>query len=331
MNNPKPSGRMMLGSLALLVAVWGILGWFDLPRQATAGFTTDSRNKVTEVASNSPAAEAGLQAGDQITRIGGFAASDSRLLALLPRAKAGDTRQFIIEREDGEHEIRITYAALTGSSLVQQRCLIVLGFCFLLFPLLALFKSASDATRILLFMGIGVSLSVLDGPYTADAGARALAAAISSLFVMIGMAATVQFLLEFPRRRAMLDKSWGKTLVYLPAFLLWLLLAWRLLFAPPATELLNRFSGLFMGLVEGGYFLLALFLLLHNYSKTDRQQRKALALNLMLWGTVLGLVPALIGMLAGAFSPGSHLPGQDYYFMSMLLIPLSWAFAASRR
>lgn len=321
----------MLGSLALLVAVWGVLGWFDLQQQATAGFTTDSRNLVTEVTIDSPAAEAGLQVGDQITSIGGFATTDARLLAQLPRVKAGDTRQFIIEREDGEHEILVTYAALSGSSLAKQRSLVVLGFCFLLFPLLALFKIASDATRILLFMGIGVSLSVLDGPHTADAGARALAASISSLFVLFGMAATVQFLLEFPRRRLLLDKSWGKTVVYLPAFLLWLLLAWRLLFTPPATELLNRFSGLFMGLVEGGYFLLALFLLLHNYSKTDRQQRKALALNLMLWGTVLGLIPALIGMLAGAFSPGSHLPGQDYYFMSLLLIPLSWAFAASRR
>ena len=330
MNNHKPSGKMVLGSLALLVAIWGILGWFDLQQQAAAGFTTDSKNRVTEVMTDSPAAEAGLQVGDRIISIGEFAASDSSLLAKLPRAKAGDTRQFTIEREEGQLEIPITYTALSGSSLTQQRCQVALGFCFLLFPLLALFKRASDATRILLFMGIGLSLSMLDGPYTSDASARALAAAISSLFVTFGMAATVHFLLEFPRRRSLLDKSWGKTLIYLPAFLLWLLLAWRLLFAPPATELLNRFSGLFMGLVEGGYFLLALFLLLHNYSKSDRQQRKQLALNLMLWGTILGLIPALIGMLAGAFSPGSHLPGQDYYFMSLLLIPLSWAFAASR-
>lgn len=320
----------MLGILALLVAMWGILGWFDLGRQATAGFTTDSQNHVTQLAADSPAAEAGLQVGDQITSVAGFTVSDSHSLSRLPRVQAGDTRVFAVEREGAELNIPITYAELPGSTLTQQRCAIVLGFCLLLFPLLALFKRATDATRILAVMGIGLSMAVLDGPYIGDAGGRAMAASISSLFVLFGMAALVQFLLVFPRRRGLLDTSYGKTLIYLPAFLLWLLLAWRFMFAPPATELLNRFSGLMMALVEGGYFLLALFLLLYNYSKTDRQQRRRLALNWMLWGTVLGLVPAVIGLLASGFSPGSTLPGQHYYFMSLLLIPLSWAYAARR-
>lgn len=320
----------MLGSLVLLVSLWGVLGWFDLGQRAAAGFTTDSRNQVTEVAADGSAAAAGLQAGDRIISIDGFAATDARTLGRLPRARAGDTRVFTIEREAGEVAIPITYTALSGNQLTLERSAVVLGFCFLLFPLLALIRSATDATRILLVMGIGLSLSVLDGPYIGDASARAMAAAITTLFVLFGTAAVVQFLLVFPRRRPLLEQSWGKTLIYLPAFLLWLLLAWRLIFAPDATVLLNRFSGLAMAMVEGGYFLLALFLLLHNYSRTDRPERKRLGLNWMLWGTVLGVIPAMIGLLAGAFSPSSQLPGQDYYFMSLLLVPLSWAYAASR-
>jgi hypothetical protein len=330
MNSGQSSGRLVLGSLALLVAVWGVLGWFDLNKQAEAGFTTNSRHLVTDVAADSPAAKAGLLAGDRISSMAGIATTDAHALARLPRMRVGETRLFTVEREGEVLEIPITYAALPGPSLALQRSTAALGFCFLFFPMLALFKRASDATRILLLMGIGLSLALLKGPYIGDAGARAMAASISSLFVMFGLAATVHFLLVFPRRRGLLGKPWGKTLVYVPAFLLWLLLAWRLLFSPPATELLNRVSGLVMGVVEGGYFLLALFLLLHNYSKTNRPERQQRALNLMLWGTVLGLVPALIAMLAGAFSPGSQLPGQDYYFMALLLIPLSWSNSASR-
>ncbi|HET6564497.1 MAG TPA: PDZ domain-containing protein, partial [Xanthomonadales bacterium] len=326
----QPSGRLMLSILAGLVAIWGVLGWLDLEQQAEAGFVSNSRQLVTEVTAASPAEQAGMQVGDQVTKIDGYPADDAYTVARLPRMKAGNVRVFTVQRDDGEHEISIRYEPLPAGLKSLQRSSAVLGFCFLLFPLLALYRQAKHATRILVFMGIGLGLAALDGPYTNDPSARALAAAISSLFVGFGMASVVQFLLVFPRRKPFMDKAYAKLLVYLPAFLLWLLVAWRLLFTPPATELLNRFHGLLMGVVEGGYFLVALFLLLHNYSKTDRAQRQRLALNLMLWGTILGLMPALVAQLATAFSPGAQLPGQDYYFMSLLLIPLSWAFSASR-
>jgi membrane-associated protease RseP (regulator of RpoE activity) len=325
---------MLLGSLALLVTIWGILGWFDLESHAEAGFQTNSNNLVVAVEADSPAAEAGLQVGDQILKIAGYAAEDARSQTRLPRMKAGDTRVFTVQRADegetSELEVSIAYVALSRHKLALQRASTALGFCFLLFPLLAVFRVSSNATRMLAVMGIGLSMALLKGPFISDASVRAMTASISSLFVLVGMAALVQFLLIFPRRRAFLDKAWAKAVIYLPALLLWLILAWRLLFTPPASAALNTFNGLLMGIVEGGYFLIALFLLLHNYSRTDRGERKALGLNVMLWGTVLGLLPAVIGLLTSTFSPQSALPGQAYYFLSLALIPMTWARSASR-
>ncbi len=321
-------GRNLLVLLAALVALWGIMGWFDIARQAEAGITLDNHQAIIAVLAGSPAEQAGLQPGDQLISIAGVAAADVRAMAQLPRAKVGDTRVFRLIRAGEEQQVQVTYAALPASAQHKERSERLLGFAFLLFPLLALLRCNTMATRILALMGIGLSLAFLAGPHIGVASARGLAATIASLFVMVGLAAMLHFLLVFPRRRGLVDTGAGRMLVYAPALLLWGLLAWRLLFLPPATDLLNSASRLFLGLVEGGYFLVALFLLLHNYSKTDRSLRRRLALNGMLWCTVIGVLPACIGLLVAVFSPASHLPGQDYYFLSLLLVPLGWARSA---
>ena len=330
MNTAKADGKMLMGILALLIAMWGVLGWFDLEDHVEAGFKLDGKQRVTAVESDSPAAAAGLLAGDQILSIAGYAAEDARSLARLPRMKAGETREFMLLRDGVEQAIEINYAAIPEKKLAVGRAVVAVGFCFLLFPLLALFRVSNDATRILVVMGVGLSLSFLHGPFVADASIRAVTASVSMLFALFGMAAALQFLLVFPNRRPFLDKPYAKALLYLPVLGLWLLLAWRLLFTPTASGGLNTLTGVLVAVVEGGYFLFALYRILRNYSQTDSLQRKKLALNLMLWGTILGLLPALLAMLVKTFSPQSELPGQDFYFVSLMLIPLTWAWSASR-
>jgi len=327
-------GRLLLGGLAVLVAVWGLLGWFDLDSQAEAGFQTDSNQRVMGVDKDSPAETAGLQMGDRVLEISGIDAADKAALASLPRAKAGDSRAFKVQRDGEERDISIVYAPLSHDMIKRQRVAMAVGFCFLLFPFLALFQRGNEASRtpkrILALMGTGLSLTLLEGPFIVYTGARAIAASATSLLVLLGMAALVHFLMCFPRRRAVLDKRYGWTVVYLPAVVLWQLVAWRLIFMPAPSSALDSFHGLLTGVVEGGYFLVGLFLLLHNYSRTNRSERKSLGLNFMLWGTVVGLLPATIAQLATMFSPQAALPGQAYYFVSLVLIPISWARSASR-
>jgi hypothetical protein len=139
---------------------------------------------------------------------------------------------------------------------------------------------------------------------------RSISVAITSLFVLVGIAALLQFLLVFPHRRPWLNRSFGKKLLYFPALLLWLLIAYRVLFTPPATSGLNTLTNFMAGIIIGGYVLFSLFQVLRNYSRTDKTERKALALNSMLLGTVVGFLPVAIAQLVTAFSPQSMLPGQ---------------------
>jgi hypothetical protein len=78
------------------------------------------------------------------------------------------------------------------------------------------------------------------------------------------------------------------------------------------------------------YLLIGLFLLLRNYSRTDRAERKRLAFNRMLWGTVAAIIPTAVAQLVRVASPDTPLPGQDYYFVALALVPITWSLSAAR-
>jgi hypothetical protein len=316
--------------LAALVVGWGLMGWFDLSGAAQAGFDTDGNNTIIRVYPGSPAETAGVQVGDLITQIERIPVVDAASIARLPRVQAGTVRVFTVERAGEQREFAIRYDPLPPRQLSLARVAAIIGLCFLAFPLLAYFRSPSDATRVLTIMGVGLSLAFIGGPYIAEAGIRAVTTAITSLFVLVGIAAMLQFLLVFPQPRPWLQRRHRKSLLYLPALLLWCLFAYRLLLTPPATGTLNTLTNLASAVIVGAYLLVALFLVLRNYSRTDRAQRQSQALNGMLWGTVLGLVPVTIAQLVSAFSPQALLPGQDHYFVTLALIPFTWSRSASR-
>ncbi len=328
MHQDSAEGRMLLCVLTLLVSIWGIVGWFDLPRQTQAGFVTNGNNIVTQVYTGSRAQAAGLKPGDHITHFDGIPVEDAATSARQPRKKAGEKQRITLDDHGKSKVLRVTYGPLPQHQLSLGRTAAIIGFCFLLFPLAAFFRQAVEATRVLAVMGIGLSLALMPGPYIAEFSLRSLTIAITSLFVLFGVVALLQFLLVFPQRRPWLQRPHGKKLLYLPAFVLWLLIAWRVLFTPTATPALNTLTNTLAGVIIGAYCLLSMFQVLRNYSRTDQAQRRALGLNWMLLGTVAGLVPVTIAQLVSAFSPQSVLPGQDYYFVTLALIPLSWSRSA---
>jgi hypothetical protein len=330
MSDNSASGRVGLSLMTFLIACWGLLGWFDLADRTQAGFSTDGNNTVIQVYPTSPAESAGLEVGDFITYVDGISVEEAATIARMPRKKMGEIGVYSVERFDQKYEISIRYGPLLEKTLSLSRVSLIVGFCFVLFPLGAYFRKSSEATRILSVMGIGLGLAFMTGPYIADFSIRSVTTAITSLFVLFGVAALLQFLLVFPHRRPWMNRPHLKKLIYLPAFLLWALIAYRMVFTPAATSSLNTLTNLFSGVIVGGYLLLSLYHVLRNYSKTDQASRKALALNSMLWGAVIGLLPVTIAQLTTVFSPQSVLPGQDYYFVTLALIPLTWARSASR-
>jgi len=328
MNRGLADGRILLSILSVLVVCWGILGWMDLPFQSRAGFETNGYNIVTRVGAGSPAEAAGLEPGVRITHFDGIPVEDAATLARRSHKKVGERQLITAEHSGKSRDFRIAYGPISQHEISLSHAKTIVGFCFLLFPLIAVWRNNREATRLLTLMGIGLSLAFMTGPYAAEFSIRAFSLAVISLFVTLGVAALLHFLLVFPHRRLWLNRPFGKKLIYLPAFILWLLIAWRLLFTPAASSALSLLTNAMTGIITGVYLLFSLFLVLRNYSLTDRTQRRKLRLNRMLLGTVLAIVPVTIAQLVFAFSPHSGLPGQNYYFVTLALIPLTWACSA---
>jgi hypothetical protein len=324
------SDRAILLCMVLVAISWGVLGWIDLPHQAKAGFDTNGLDTVTAVQAGSPAEAAGLRPGDVITHFDGVPLDNATAIARMPRKNPGEVLNLAIEREGQASQLFIAFAPPTERSLNLARASLIIAGCFLLIPVFAFYRKPCTATRVLAMMGFGLSFAFMTGPYIADFGARALAMAATSLFVLFGVVATLQFLLVFPEKRPWVSRTHQKILLYLPAFLLWLLLTYRVVWTPAATSGLNWLTQSMAAVVIGGYLLTCLFRVLRNHSRTHRAQRQALALNAMLLATVAGIVPVTIAQLIRAFSPHAALPGQDYYFVTLVLIPFAWARSASR-
>jgi hypothetical protein len=315
--------------LCLIAALWGVLGWMDLKNQTQIGFSTDGNNTITQVYPGSPAEDVGLQPGDYIESIDGIPSSDAATLARQPRAKVGDSRSYTISREGQRRIMLVQHVPLLDRAQTLARVATLIGFGFLVFPMLALFRKQDIHTQILALMGVGLGMAFMGGPWIEAYGIRSVTLSIQNLFVFIGLAALLHFLLVFPHARPFIEKSYARKLLYLPAFVLWVLIAYRLIFTPTASTALNVLTNALAGLIIGGYLLLSLFMMLRNYSRTSKDERKALRLNLMLWGSVFGLLPVTVAQLVSVVSPQTVLPGQDFYFVTLALIPMTWSWSAS--
>jgi len=320
----------LLIALCLLATCWGLLGWLDLPKQAFAGFDTEGHHVVTRIYPGSPAESAGLQTGDRITHADGVALKSIGAMVRLPGKKAGESRRFTVERGEDSLDVEVTWATVSVETLVQSRVLLLVGLCFLFFPLLAFLRRPGDSTRLLVLAGFGLSLAIMQGPFISDFNMRSLAAVVTSLFTLLGMVAAVQFLLMFPSPRPWLKRAWAKPLLYGPVVLLWLLLVYRVFFTLATDSTLNTFTQFLSGVTTFAFLLSGLYLLLRNFSRTQTEERKVLGMNAMFIATVVAVLPLFIAQLVRVFSPQTPLPGQDYYFITLALLPMFWARTAMR-
>lgn len=331
MNQTMTGGdRGILLFMAAVIAAWGIYGALDARHQTEAGFTTGQDHVIKYLAPGGPAERVNMQVGDRIIRIDGIDIEETATIVRLPRVDAGERRSYTIVRGEDTIRYRPAFRSLDITARSLQYLSTVVGFSFLLIPLAACLSRPNAATRVLALMGVGVSLSFFGSPHVVNYDIRAVAAVVAQLFMLLGLAAMIHFLLIFPARRPLLERAWGRKLIYVPMLIIWVLIGWRTLFTPPADSTAAFVSQFFSGVGITVYLLLGLFLLLRNYSRTDRPERQRLALNRLLWATVAAVIPSVVAQLATIVSPDTPLPGQDYYFAFLALIPITWSLSAAR-
>ncbi|MDX1556348.1 MAG: PDZ domain-containing protein, partial [Xanthomonadales bacterium] len=208
--------RFILLLLAAMIAAWGLLGAADVAKRTQAGFTTGADHVIIRIAPGGPAEQVRMREGDRIIRIDGVDIEDTANIVRLPRVAAGERRSYTVTRGDQTIRYRPAFSPLDARAVSIEHLSTIVGLVFLLVPLTACLTRPNVATRILSLMGLGLSLAFFDGPYVASYDLRAVAAVVAELFMLLGIAALIHFLLIFPEPRPVMRRSWGKKLVYIP-------------------------------------------------------------------------------------------------------------------
>ncbi len=329
---------LAVGALFLL---WGIVGLFDIGNIPYSGYQVGPDNAVIEVDEGSPAAAAGLAVGERVTSINGVSVEDTPALARMPRAQIGETRTLVVEAEAettlaaGEQgpltrEVALTYSAQPGRDVALTWAAFIIGLCFLGFGLLAYVKAPSRSSLLLAITGICLGGTFFGGPYISSFTLRATVGTVVLLMVVLGFATLLHCLMEFPKAKAMLAGKHFTKLLYAPAALMALFFLWLIIFQPRGTSTLNSVLTALIGIFIVGYFGLALVALIHSYVKAMPDERSKYGLNLMLAGVLIGLLPVTISALVTTFAPSVLLPGSDFFFLTMVLIPITMALAVMK-
>lgn len=201
---------------------------------------------------------------------------------------------------------------------------VLCGFSFVGISMACMLKHPHLLTRVLAVVGLGCGLMFLTGPGIESHSIRAVFSISRGAIVMAGLAAMLHFLLLFPAPGPFFDKSRNIKLLYLPAALCWLLVSMWVLKAPEASSPLSIVTYVFIGLSLAGYFLAGISVFLRRFIRMPREERGPKGLRIMLWGSLLGFLPAMIGFMPAL----SGLPGNEYYFVSLALLPIVWTKAA---
>ena len=310
-----------------LFAVWGLLGIFDVGNLPFAGYQTDGNNTITQITGGGPAEQAGLQTGDYIRSIGGIAVEDAAAMARRPRPAIGETRTIGIERGGETANLDLTYTGLPGTNKALTFAAILIGFFFIAFGLWPYLKAPKEHTTLLAIFGLTLGFSFFGGPYIASYVLSTAVGIIVTLLVVTGFAALLHFTLMFPKRKALLGKRFARYLIYAPAALIFLFLLYRGVFQPPATSAMNVITCILIALFLLGYFGLSLAAFVHSYVKATAQERADQGLTYVLIGVLGGFVPILITVLVGLVAPGVVIPGGNFFFLTIVLIPISLALA----
>jgi hypothetical protein len=316
--------KATLTVLAGLVLLWGALGVSDIGNQPYSGYNTDGDNNVIQVTTGSPAEAAGLQVGDRIRSVGGVAVEDTRAAFNQPRAEIGEVRTIQVDRDGASMNLDVQYAEQPGDQKVLAYLAILIGLCFLGFGLWAYRGAPGRQTTRLAVLGLLFGLAFLGGPYIASPILRAVVGSVVLFAVLMGFAVLLDHVLNFPKE----SDGAGVRAIYAPAIVVGIVPIVFTILRPDATSGVNIFFRLLFGLFLLGYFGLALIVIVKTFSKATLPERAAHGLNLMLFGTLVGLGPLLISSLVGLISPQTVLPGQQYLFLTLILIPITFAMAA---
>jgi len=319
--------KMPLIIIGALFVIWGIFGLADAPNAPYAGYLADPSNTVIRVDEGSPAEAAGLRIGERIVSINGVSIEDTPALTRMPRAQVGETRTLVVESAEDTREVAITFAGQSTKNTALTWAAFIIGLCFVGFGLLAYSRAPSRSSLLLALTGLCLGIAFLGGPYIGSYALRTIIGTVQLVLAVLGFATLLHCLLEFPKVKAVLDKKHMTKAIYAPAVIVALFFLWLIIFEPQGTSALNTVANALVGIFIVGYFGLAIVALIHSFVTATPTERSEHGLNLLLAGLLVGLLPLTFGALIAILAPSVVLPGSDFFFLTMVFIPITLAMA----
>ncbi len=317
---------------ATLLGLWGLWGLVDLGKTPSGGFDWGN-SEVIAVEPGGPADLGGLRTGDRILTMGGIPVRDLTALRRQPRTEIGETTVLVVERTDAAtgatttENIGITYSALPARDRTVSIVAGLIGFVFLLSGLIVFLKTQSTPALLFAAVGFGFAAILLPSPYIGPYGLRIFTMTLFFLAFLTGFACLLHFLLVFPKRKRVMEKKLVPWLIYSPVAVFVAVGIINFVVVDLQVGTLRAPAAVLLGLILIGYVLLSLGALVHSFVTAGPGERAAEGLNLMLAGVVVGLLPMTVMMVAGMFVRTDLLPGGDWIFLPLILIPISFAAA----
>ena len=316
--------------LAAIWVIWGILGIMDFGNFTYSGYSTDGNNTIVEVEDQSPAASAGMQVGDKIVSIAGIAVEDSKARNKQNRAEIGEARTFVVDRNGTEESIDLTYGSQSTKGKTLNWLASLIGFLYIFFGVRAYLKGRTTETLLFGIFALFFGFNFLGGPYFESHVMRNIVGAITLPVFLISFAALLNFMLAYPKRRPFLEKTMNVRMIYAPAILLTLVILVLIIFQPDSTSGLNTMMRLLFGIFILFYFGWSIIAMIQNYSRASATERSDYGLNLLLWGTVIGLAPILLIVIINTAAPEVVITGSDYVFLTLGIIPIAYGLALDK-
>lgn len=324
--------RALLALLAIVVLSGQILEAGRAPSIPVPGMALRD-NQVFQLEEGAAAARAGIRVGDVITQVGPQRVSSTYqpgiLLARVPR----ETGVWLSLLRGQEVVHLILYPENPKPIEIMWRlALAAVGIFTLLIGFLVYFKKPRQLT--LIFAGICFGMGyLLHPPFVPMVAGMLLAAEIlADALTLFIPPLLVHLFLLFPNRHPALERRRRlTTILYLPSFLVLLFFhAFRIGGVEPSPD-----SGLYAiaqfcaFIVWTGGSVVALWLFVRSYRRAQTDTARAMV-RVVLWGTLLGLLPQGLMLALLQIWPEAAFPGARLTVLAVVLIPLSFGYAIVR-
>ncbi len=204
------------------------------------------------------------------------------------------------------------------------------GLAFLILGLMVYLKKPTRLSTMFCSVSLLFAVVLFNNPYFASSVQRRLVGGVLTILLAILFATVLDYCLNFPRTKKIIAAhSWLRQVIYVIVGAFGVMIATIIITTPTMTPVRSVLVSVAFGLILGGYILLSVIAVVHSYIKATTEERSATGLNLMLLGTVIGLGPFLLSILVHSIIRPNmgELPGERFYGITSLAIPIGWAMA----